>query len=305
LERLEGGVPSGEVLKAVPKTSVMTFDALIALKHQIAVMKLLSSETWNHPNIIKLREVHHSDTHLLIRMQDGGHLDLYKRLRAREQKEWLLTVPKTESVMKQLMDAICHMHSGPQVVHRDIKPENIIISETKSEVRLFVSDFDTARIMTNRCYCRGICGTFPFFAPEVVLENKYDPYAADIWSTGMVFLELVCCLSVLKKALGLIASDKKDSRQERARKEKAMTGKIYECFSDANTSHALLDWYVRQDLKCLKEYMIALVDGMLNVHHEQRWTQAEVKEAADKLNTIAMTSITEPPFFKAPEVEST
>jgi serine/threonine protein kinase len=231
-------------------------------------------------------------------MQDGGHLDLFKRFHAREKKDWPITVPKTKSIMKQLMRAICHMHLGAKVVHRDIKPENIIMNEMKSDVMVYVCDFDTARIMPKKHYCRGMCGTFPFMAPEVVLEDMYDPFAADIWSMAMVFLELACCLSVLRKALGLSPHEKGDSRQERARKEKAMTGKIYECFREAKSSHALIDWYVRKDLQSLKDYMTVLSDGMLNVHFRQRWTDEKVQEVSDELVTSSNSSSEETSALK-------
>jgi len=36
----------------------------------------------------------------------------------------------------------------------------------------------------------GRCGTHPYIAPEEYSENEFDPRAADVWATGMIFMAM-------------------------------------------------------------------------------------------------------------------
>merc|ERR1719424_100714 len=156
-----------------------------------------------HDNIAKFYGVYQTETHILFRMEDGGPLDLYKRLVLCEESELPLGLQKAVSVVSQCIAGLTHLHMRVEMVHRDLKPENIIISETTHEIKVKLADFDTTQLAQPGTYCRGVIGTFPFMAPEVVLERKYDPFPADIWSLAVVFLEMIGRLSILKKALSL------------------------------------------------------------------------------------------------------
>ncbi len=44
-------------------------------------------------------------------------------------------------------------------------------------------------------------GSFPFFAPEMAQAGSYDPFPADIWSMGMLLLEVVCSCGIALKVV--------------------------------------------------------------------------------------------------------
>lgn len=77
-----------------------------------------------------------------------------------------------------------HLHSR-NIVHRDIKPENILVD---SQGYLKLIDFDTAKIVNDRCYT--IAGTPYYMAPEIIKGNGYG-LSADYWSLGIVIYELI------------------------------------------------------------------------------------------------------------------
>ncbi len=97
------------------------------------------------------------------------------------------------------------MHGDPlRVCHRDVKPENILVTEPPdAEPLVKLTDFDLAVAQAPGERCRRPCGTMPFTAPEVVLEQSYCGFAADVWSMAVVVLEVQCGLHVLESATGL------------------------------------------------------------------------------------------------------
>lgn len=207
---------------------------------------------------------------------------MYKRLVLRDTNT-TLSVNKATAILSQCMSALCHLHLGPKVVHRDMKPENIIISENPDSICIKLADFDTARFAEpGKTLCRGVVGTFPFMAPEVIRVRKYDPFPADIWSMGMVFLEVLCRLNILKKALN-VHSTKHMKREN----EKLMTEHIYTFFAEPGNASRLLEKHIRPELNSLLEDSQMLHEGLLNVLVDQRWSAHEILEARDNVFTAA------------------
>ena len=131
---------TSQVLKMIPKKQKASFKDLDNLCNEVRVMQAL-----NHPNIIKLHEVYHSETHVMLRMQDGGSQNLYTYLRRLECKRLPLNPLKAESIIIQCAAALFHMHMVPGIAHRDIKPENICTHETAQGIEIKLCDFGLSR----------------------------------------------------------------------------------------------------------------------------------------------------------------
>ena len=116
-------------------------------------MKALSSEQYSHPNITKFYQVYHSESYVLFRLEDGGGMDLFKRLVCCEQQNLPLGVHKTTGIITQVMSALSHLHLGPKVAHRDVKPENLIVAETADSVTVKLADFDAAQFVPKGVGC--------------------------------------------------------------------------------------------------------------------------------------------------------
>ena len=89
----------------------------------------------------------------------------------------------------QLAMGLKEMHQL-YVLHRDIKPENILVTMDGSQRVVKYTDFGLAieiEETTSRQY--GCAGTAEHMAPEVASRQPYS-FPADIWSLGVIFLEV-------------------------------------------------------------------------------------------------------------------
>lgn len=261
-----------QVVKMIPKEPVTSMRGLQAISNEVAIMKRLSSPKWLHPNIIKLHEVYHSETHILLRMEDGGAQNLFSYLRRLESRRFPLGVEKAKSIISQCTNGLCHLHLGAKVAHRDIKPENLIVSETSQGIIIKFCDFDLARNMPpTKALCRSVCGTFPFIAPEIMYEGPYSPFPTDIWSSGIVFLEIICCSQVALKAVDA------HSPRDRA-KQKATLTAIYDLFKKPGSVRGVLDVHLRPELTALKESaLVTTLEDMLTVEVSYRATAETIQ----------------------------
>eukprot|EP00808_Paulinella_micropora_P019948 g44448.t1 len=89
-----------------------------------------------------------------------------------------------KSYTRQLLEALDYIHSrNPPVVHRDIKLDNVLLT---IDGTLKLGDFG---LSLEGMHAKSMVGTPGHIAPEVFLE-KYTSLA-DIWSLGILLLELV------------------------------------------------------------------------------------------------------------------
>jgi serine/threonine protein kinase len=95
--------------------------------------------------------------------------------------------------MKLLLEAVQYIHNQ-KIIHRDIKPANIGVSFKRDTVSdLVLIDFGLAVDTTkNNGLPSGNVGTGGYKAPEVfkLPKSQYDQ-SVDIWSTGVVFVEML------------------------------------------------------------------------------------------------------------------
>merc|ERR1719446_319333 len=131
-------------------------------------------------------------------MEDGGDLNLYKFLRAHMKQG--LDFERSISIITQCVAGICHMHLGPKVAHCDLKCENLLVCMRENGFTIKLCDFDSACVTseTELLSTPPSVSTFPFAAPEI-FAGGYNAFLADIWSMGVVMLEVVCGLSIVEK----------------------------------------------------------------------------------------------------------
>jgi uncharacterized protein YndB with AHSA1/START domain/predicted Ser/Thr protein kinase len=92
----------------------------------------------------------------------------------------------------QVAEALQHAHEAG-VVHRDIKPENVLV-DSRGRVRLV--DFGLATLIGAEALARGphderVVGTLRYMAPEQITMPEAVDHRADIFSTGVVFYEML------------------------------------------------------------------------------------------------------------------
>uniref|UniRef100_A0A2N9F1J3 non-specific serine/threonine protein kinase n=1 Tax=Fagus sylvatica TaxID=28930 RepID=A0A2N9F1J3_FAGSY len=94
------------------------------------------------------------------------------------------------NVIKSTAHALSYMHHErvPVIVHRDITSNNILLN---SELKAFVSDFGTARLLDpNSSNQTIVAGTYGYIAPELAYTMVVTE-KCDVYSFGVVALEIL------------------------------------------------------------------------------------------------------------------
>lgn len=139
-----------------------------------------------HKNIAKMIDhFEGEDQKMCLVMEYYANGDLYEAIKAgrgpREQGMIL-------EFMTQLIDAVRYCHSRG-IYHRDIKPENILIA---NDGTVKLADWGLATV-DKHCKDFG-AGSERYMAPELFDHANFDSYdaeMADIWSVGIVLLNIL------------------------------------------------------------------------------------------------------------------
>uniref|UniRef100_A0A6I8Q1Z1 cyclin-dependent kinase n=2 Tax=Xenopus TaxID=8353 RepID=A0A6I8Q1Z1_XENTR len=152
-----------------------------------AIREISLLKELNHPNIVKLLDVIHTENKLYL-VFEFLNQDLKKFMDGSNISGISLALVK--SYLFQLLQglAFCHSH---RVLHRDLKPQNLLIN---SEGAIKLADFGLARAfgVPVRTYTHEVV-TLWYRAPEILLGCKFYSTAVDIWSLGCIFAEMQEC----------------------------------------------------------------------------------------------------------------
>lgn len=157
----------------------------------------------NHPNVVRILEVHELGGELLIGMEyvDGVTLKaLFSSMRKRDRR-----VPPAAlyEVIEAVLRALAHIHAlrDPEgdvhaVVHRDVKPGNVMITPD-GVVKLM--DFGVAKAAFGAQTSTGVAiGTPRYMAPEQARGEPVDR-RADLFAAGAVLFEGLMGRRILDK----------------------------------------------------------------------------------------------------------
>ncbi|KAL8354377.1 hypothetical protein RB601_003985 [Gaeumannomyces tritici] len=177
--------------KEMKKAPGLDLATLVRLwKQEIGIMKKI-----RHKHIVSLKRWSLEPLPWLdLEYMPGGSI----RDHLSSHGETAFTERECEQMLLQSLDALAYLHSHSPgcIMHRDIKPDNILIlHRRKDELFIKLADFG----LSNEGAERGsVLGTDRYLAPEVheVRTFKKKRYTAlvDIWSLGVVLVELLCKL---------------------------------------------------------------------------------------------------------------
>jgi len=148
-----------------------------------AIREIALLRELNHPNIVRLLNVIHSNTRLFLVFeyldQDlKKYMDTMKSVDVNQSKRYL----------HQLLSGIAYCHTN-RILHRDLKPQNLLL-DVDGNIKL--ADFGLARAfgLPFRSYTHEVV-TLWYRAPEILLGCKMYSTAVDIWSMGCIFVEMI------------------------------------------------------------------------------------------------------------------
>ncbi|MEI7586348.1 serine/threonine-protein kinase [Runella sp.] len=143
--------------------------------------------TIQHPNVVKVREVHFDAElpYIVMELVEGGDV------RSLLKKSDFLDVPTVIRLGLQMADALKAIHDK-EVVHRDIKPDNIMYRELQSgELHFLLTDFGIAKLRNVESMT--ITGQAPmtpeYASPEQFNDLENATEATDFYSLGIVLYE--------------------------------------------------------------------------------------------------------------------
>ena len=163
----------------------MTIIDLELVKTEMDVLKICQ-----HPNIIKLYDIHENEENIYLIMEYCQGSDLFTYI---EKRGYKLNEKRACEIIHKLCAAVYYLHSYG-IVHRDLKPENIIMTDNTDNADIRLLDFGLSKILGPTEKCSEPFGTISYVAPEV-LKQKYYGREVDIWSIGIITYLLLCgCL---------------------------------------------------------------------------------------------------------------
>lgn len=146
----------------------------------------------NHPNIVTIHDFGQAGGFYFLLMEFVDGLNLRRLLQSRK-----LSPEEALAIVPSICDALQYAH-GRGIVHRDIKPENILLDK---DGRLKIADFGIAKMLgasnstpashATECATQSAFGTPGYSAPEQKNDPQRADTRADIYSTGVVFYEML------------------------------------------------------------------------------------------------------------------
>lgn len=170
---------------------------VLLMKQEIEIMRQL-----DHPNIVKLIEVHEVNNAVILILEHVKGSELKK-------VNMQLSFSEVMVILKSLLSAIAYLESLG-IVHRDLKPSNIMICRqnpteelTKNSTKIL--DFGLAAFLSEKLILTK-CGTPGYIAPEILNQSSRDKVMVnpnvDVYSIGIILYEMIYKCNPFKDSVG-------------------------------------------------------------------------------------------------------
>ncbi|PRT55684.1 hypothetical protein B9G98_03304 [Wickerhamiella sorbophila] len=145
--------------------------------------EIVHLRTFRHPHIARLYEIIVQSDRVWLVMEYCAGEELYLNLA----RHGPFNIVVARRMFTQLVGAVAYAHMQ-QCAHRDLKLENVLLD---NELNIKLGDFGFTRSYQSKSMLDTVCGTEPYMAPELLLQKRYNPEAADVWSLGIIFYAIL------------------------------------------------------------------------------------------------------------------
>ena len=150
-----------------------------------AIREIKLLREFKHPNIIELVDVYTTPDQAVSLIYECAYTDLEKIIK---DKRIPISMADTKQHMKTLLLAIAACHDR-WILHRDLKPDNCLFLKDGT---MKLADFGLARLYgTPKTRLSPQAITLWYKPPELLLGSWEYSAAADMWSVGCIFAELM------------------------------------------------------------------------------------------------------------------
>ncbi|RZC74186.1 hypothetical protein C5167_049669 [Papaver somniferum] len=188
----KGILPDGSVI-AVKQLSAKSKQGNREFVNEIGMISALK-----HPNLVNLFGCCVEGNQLLLIYEYMENNSLARAIFGSEEQRLNLNWPTRLRICLDIAKGLAYLHeeSRLKIVHRDIKPTNILLDK---DLTAKISDFGLAKLdeEENTHISTRIAGTIGYMAPEYAMRG-YLTYKADVYSFGIVALEIVSGKSITK-----------------------------------------------------------------------------------------------------------